>query len=256
MQDLAAVIAVDRHSPAPRDITHDRVPGNRLTAPCNGRHQVTHPLDGDIARAFGSRVTLTVGCAGDQIFSLWSYLFSPQAINGIDHLPDRQITITHRNKQIVNGSEAVSLDNRLEVVQFQANPFGFTFNSLFAGPQVFLAAFLLEPLSDLGPAPGSMDIAEAGIEPVAAGPGLLRCQNFHPVTGDYSMSQGHDTPIDLGAPAAMANLGMYMVGKIKHSGAGGQIHDLPSRRQNIDPILAGRGLKTVEQALIIQVLIA
>ena len=256
MQDLAAIIPVDGHPLTPRDIARNRVAGNRLTTPGNGSHQVANSLDGDVTGAFRLLLALPVGRARDQVFGLGSNLLCPQAVDGVDYLADCQVAITNCNKQIFHRGQAETLDHRLEVAQKQADPLCLTFNRLFTGSQIFFPAFLLEPLPDLGSPSRAMDITQTGTEPIAAGPGLLRCQDFYPVSGFHNMGQGHDAAVDLGPAATMPNLGMHLIGKIEYGGAGRQVHDLAARGQDVYPVFAGGGLETVQQALIVQALVA
>ena len=69
------------------------------------------------------------------------------------------------------------------------------------------------------------------------------------------MRQRNYSSIHLGTLATMAHFGMNVIGKIQHRRTEGQIDNLATRSQYINPILGSRRLKTFQQAFIIQLVI-
>lgn len=86
------------------------------------------------------------------------------------------------------------------------------------------------------PALAGAHIAEVGVEPVAAGPTLAGGEDLDLLAGLELVGERHDAPIDLGAAAAVANLGMHAVGEVDGRGDTRQVDDVPVRGEHVDTI--------------------
>ena len=59
--------------------------------------------------------------------------------------------------------------------------------------------------------------------------------------------QRHDPAVDLGAAAAVPELGVHVVGKIERRGAARQVDDFAARRQRVDAIGEQLGLDALDR---------
>src|SRR5699024_4336571 len=89
-----------------------------------------------------------------------------------------------------------------------------------------IAVLMLEPGLYLGARAGGSHIAEAGVEPVATRPALAGGKNLDLLSGLEAIGQRCDAAVDLGAAAAVANLGIHPVGEVDGRGVLGQIDDM------------------------------
>jgi hypothetical protein len=85
------------------------------------------------------------------------------------------------------------------------------------------------------------------LEPVAAGPAVRPAQDLHPVAGLQRMVQRHDATVDLGAPAAMAHLGVDGGRRNRAVSRLRQIDHLAARGEQVDPVLQRSVEKLGEQ---------
>ena len=80
MQNLTAIIAVNRDPTPPGNVTDNGITRYRLATPGDGGQQVTHALDGEVSRCLVLTLPLSIGRFRDQIFGLWFGLLGPQPI--------------------------------------------------------------------------------------------------------------------------------------------------------------------------------
>ena len=92
-------------------------------------------------------------------------------------------------------------------------------------------------------------------QPVAARLQRLAGQDLDAVAAGRLEIQRHDAAVDLGAAAAVADIGVHVVGEIEHGRAARQVHDLALRRQQIDAIFEHVGLEAGEQRGVVLVLV-
>ena len=107
-----------------------------------------------------------------------------------------------------------------------------------------LAALLLEPGADL--------VAGAArphqLQPVARGAALLlRGQDLDDVAGPQLVVQRHDLAVDLGADAAVADVGVDRVGEVERGRAGGEVLHLALRGEDEDLVLEEVDLQRLEE---------
>ncbi len=259
-QDLAAVLTMDGDAAAAGDISRHRVTRNRLTAFCNGGQQVAHALDGNVIRPGRRPAALPHGHPGQQVFSLRYCLVGAQARQRTHHLADGQVATADSHVQVIGVTQAEAFHHRRElrheIFREQSHAPDLAFDGLLAGPQVVVMALFFEPLAHFAARPAAMNVALARVQPVAAGTGLFRRQNFHAIAGFHLMRQRHDTTVDFRPAATVTHFGVYLVSKIQHRCPGRQIDHLAFGCQHIHPLLAGDGTKAVQQALVVELFLA
>ena len=85
-----------------------------------------------------------------------------------------------------------------------------------------------EPLANTLAGVGGTDIAAVGVEPIQTRAAVgFAAHYFHSVAALQSSIQRHQLAVDFGADAAVAQFGVYLVGEIHRSRAGGKFYDAP-----------------------------
>lgn len=103
----------------------------------------------------------------------------------------------------------------------------FPFQRIQAFGDVFFAVFLLEPAADLRAAFGAAD----DVQPVQAGLAHFGRNDFDDVAVLQFIIQGDDLAVDLGADAAVADVGMDAVGEVDGNSPLWQVDDVAPRRK-------------------------
>ena len=109
---------------------------------------------------------------------------------------------------------------------------------------VLLAALALEPLADALLGGCALDKAE----PVAARPvRALGGEDLDDLSVLQRVVERHHAAIDLGADAAMPDLGVDAIRKVDRRRVGRQVDDVASRREDVDLVLEEVDLDRVEE---------
>ncbi len=124
----------------------------------------------------------------------------------------------------------------VEIHRWQVEPAEFPLQQRLAGRDVLVARLQLEPVNDLRPRARGGDVAQVGVQPVAARRALLAGDDFHLLAGLQAVVERHDAPVDLGSAAVMADLGVHAVGEVQRRGALGQVDGVAVRGEHIDPV--------------------
>ncbi len=88
-------------------------------------------------------------------------------------------------------------------------------------------------------------------QPIAARFQDLAGEHLDAVAADRLERQRHDALVDLGTPAAVADIGMNRIGEIEHGRTARQVDHLALRRQQVDAILDNLGAEAREQGRVI-----
>src|SRR5664280_581022 len=115
--------------------------------------------------------------------------------------------------------------------------------------QILILILFLEPGANLRTGALGLDQTQAGVKPVSAGTTLLGGQDLHLLAGLQFVVKRNKLVIDLGTPAAIANVGMDMIGKVDRGGTSRQVDDIAVRCEDVDAILENIGLHTVNKFL-------
>eukprot|EP00659_Diplonema_papillatum_P013330 gene13329-biopygen13375 len=91
-------------------------------------------------------------------------------------------------------------------------------------------------MDDLRPRPGRGDVAQVRVQPVAARRTVLAGDDLDLFTGLQAVVERHDAPVDLGATAVVADLGVHPVRKIQRCGALGQVDRVAVGGEDVDPV--------------------
>ena len=109
-----------------------------------------------------------------------------------------------------------------------------------------LPRLLLEPLADLVARPGGLHQRQ----PVAGGAALaLGGEDLHDVARAQLVVQRDDLAVDLGADAAVADVGVDLVGEVQRGRARRQRLDLPLGREHEDLVLEEVDLQRLHELL-------
>ncbi|RMS15574.1 hypothetical protein ALP72_05645 [Pseudomonas coronafaciens pv. coronafaciens] len=233
LQHRSAILAVDADAAALSDVTDNRVAWQRLTAARHLRHQVADALNLNIAAL--ARLVAR-GLARDQ-FQLFVYAVRLDLLlSQIDQLCQTQIACAQGREHVI-GSLVIGLVRQLvEVDLRQRQPRQLALDKGPASRDVLITSLQLEPVNDLGPRSGSGDVAQVGVQPVAARCAVFAGNNLDLLTGLQAVVERHDPPVDLRAPTVMADLGVNPIGKVQRRRPLGQVDGVPVRREDIDPV--------------------
>ena len=86
--------------------------------------------------------------------------------------------------------------------------------------QGFFQGEVGKPLAHLDPGALGLDVAPGGVEPVAGRAAVLGRDDFDPLAGFQRRIERYQLAVDLGAAAAMAEVGVHPVGEIHRRRAG------------------------------------
>ncbi len=241
MHGVGTIGAVYGDTAAQGDVADDRIARHRLTATSQLGHQVADALDVDIPSA----ADIATGLFRDELQLLAVAIRLDELLRHIDHVGQTQVARAYGDKQVLLALQAKAV-NQLGVVGTVERHAGqLALDHQLASLGILLARLLLEPVLHLGPGPGRVQVAEVGVEPVAARAALLARNDLDLLTGLQHVVQRHNTPIDLGAPAAVTNFGMHAVGKVQRRSALGHIQNVTVGGKQVDTV----GLKVDPQLL-------
>ena len=147
-----------------------------------------------------------------------------------------QISRPDGGKHIIN-AVVVDLGRQLFQLQIkQRQALELVFQNSAAVNDIAVTVLLFEPVCNLRPGPGRLNIAQARVEPVPAGSRIVGGQNKNLIPGLERVGQRNNAAVHPGTPAGMTNFGMHPVGKIHRRGALGQVYHMAFRRKHIHPV--------------------
>jgi len=233
LQHRGAVLTVNAHAAALGDVADDRVARQGLATAGHLRHQVAHALDLDIAALAG---LVAGGLARDQ-FQLFVAAFRlDQLLGQVDQLRQTQVAGTEGGVHVFGDLHVGLFGQLVEIHLGQAQARQFAFEQGFAGGHVLVARLQFEPMDDLRPRPRRGDVTQVRVQPIAARGAVLAGDDFDLFTGLQAVVERHDTPIDLGAPAVVADFGVHAVGKVQRRGALRQVDGVAVGGEDVDPV--------------------
>ena len=133
----------------------------------------------------------------------------------------------------------------------QRQPFEFLVEDRSAGSEVRVVVDTLEPGAHLLQRAMRGEISVLRRQPVAARLQRLAGEDLDAIAADRLEVQRHDASVDLGAAAAMADIGVHVIGEIEHRGAARQVHDAALRRQQVNAVFEDVGLESGEQRVVV-----
>ena len=164
----------------------------------------------------------------------------------------RDLRAAERDVEVVGLAEAHLADDVGEqrragdLLRRQAGLAQVLLEQLAAGVLGVLAALGLEPLADLVARARRLDDRQ----PVARGTALaLAREHLDAVAGLQLVGQRHDAAVDLGAHAAVAELGVDLVGEVQRRRADGQRLDLALWREDEDLLVDQVVLEVLDELL-------
>ncbi len=255
--DVRAVFAVDRDAAPERDVADDRIAGNGPAALGEAQHHVADAVDRDAELRRGGRPAPRAGPRLHQVVG-----GSGRAVGGLallealhDLVDDdlrRDLRGAERDVELVALAEAHLADHVREQRRADDPLCGqpllleVVLQQLAAGVLGVLARLALEELPDLVSRAGRLDDRE----PVARRAALaLGGQHLDDVARLQLVGERHDPPVDLRADAAVADVGVDLVGEVERRRAGGQRLDLALRREDEDLVLEQVDLQGVHELL-------
>src|SRR5574341_1959412 len=233
VEDIAAVLAVDRHAAPPRDIADDLFTLKRITAARQGGQQPTRPVNADTRRERGGPRLCDGGEEGRLVLNAFAFDFQNFGRN----LLRMNIAKADLRQKILGLVNAEKLGYLIVRRLLDAKTLQLTIQHLAAQGDHLLTVLLAEPLANLGDGALGADKAQIGVEPVAAWPAALGGQNLHPVADLKPIIQRDELPVHLGAPAAVAEVGVDVIGEVNGRGACREVDNIAARGEDIDAIL-------------------
>ena len=106
-------------------------------------------------------------------------------------------------------------------------------------PRAIVAACAcgVEPGAHLGLRARALQVAELGVEPVERRAAVLGGGHLDHLAALQRRVQRHHRAVDLGAAAAMAEIGVHGVGEVDRRRAGGELDDRGLRREDVDAVV-------------------
>src|SRR4051794_24103943 len=254
---VRAVVAVDRDAATERDVADDRVARHRPAALRQAQHDVVDALDADAVRVARARRLAALAPRRDQrLDRLLLGLRRLALLEALQDLADddlrRDLRAAEGDVEVLGLAEAHLADDVGEqrrsgdLLRRQAGLRERLLQQAAAGVLGVLAALLLEPLLDL--------VARArGLhhgEPVARRAALaLGRQDLDDVARLQRVVQRDDLAVDLRAHAAVAELGVDLVGEVERRRAGGERLHLTLRGEDEDLLVEEVDLQVLHELL-------
>ena len=255
--DVAAVLAVDRDSAAERDVADDLVARNRPAALGEPHDDVVDALDLDpeVGGILGAALALVAALEHAREACLG--LVAGHRLAALEALHDlvgdrlrRDLALAEGDVEVVGLAEAHLADHVGE--QRRAGDPLRRQAGLAQGGVQLLAPAALGVLAALALEQGADLVARAAgahqREPVARRAALLLGgQDLDDVAAVELVVQRHDLAVDLGADAAVPDVGVDRVGEVERGRAGGEVLDLALRREDEDLVLEQVDLERLEE---------
>ena len=233
---VGASARVHRHAAPARDVAHNLVAGNRITALCAVHQQIAVSLD-DQRRFAKSQHSLDGfdqrGCGiGRGGFFRHSCRFIKQARKD---LPSGVFSESHRCINVLEFRESI-VSQQLgdlcfgDFLQTLAKVARFVFDQALAHFHGFFALLLVNPVADFAFRRGRLHEAE----PVPARMVALLRENLDHIAGLDFMPQRNHLPIHFGAHALVAHFRVHHISKIHGRGAARQFQHAPFGRKRVD----------------------
>src|SRR5580658_4554684 len=228
------------HALAASDISDDAFAADGIAALGAIDHQIVHALDADDgvsirtarhARGLGNGFRLRRGRFG-HLHGFRQHLPGRQLLQ---HLAGGILAVAQGGMQILDFAVAVIASDALETA------FGY-FAQLHAQSPGFLLQILLADLDGLQPLAGVDDVLDlvAGLggldqrQPILAGQVAGLGHNLDDVAIAQRIAQRHDTAVDLGAHAGLADIGVNGVSEIDGGGVARQHDHFTARGESVD----------------------
>ena len=168
-------------------------------------------------------------------------------LGDVGHVGGAKIACAHRRKHILGGLIVHFAGQVVEIHFVQRQAFEFVFQDRPAIDNVAVAVLLLEPMGDLGPGTGGLDIPQARVKPVTAGRLVIGREDGYLITGLQRVGQRHDAAINLGPATGMADFGVHAIGEIHRCRTLWQVYHMAFRREHVDPVGGNIGLEVIRQ---------
>src|SRR3954471_23012072 len=254
---VRAVVAVDRDAAPERDVADDRVARHRAAALGEAQHDVVDALDADaVGVARPGRLAALAPRRDERLDRLLLRLGRLALLEALHHLVDddlrRDLRAAEGDVEVLGLAEAHLADDvrqqrragdllrrppRLVHVLLQQRA---------ARVLGVLARLLLEPLLDLVARAGRLDDGQ----PVARRAALaLGGQDLDDVARLQLVVQRHDLAVDARADAAVAELGVDLVGEVERRRPGGERLDLALRGEDEDLLVEEVDLQVLHELL-------
>ena len=244
---VRAVLAVDRDPAAERDVAEDRVARHRPAALGQPQRDVVDALDADAVAATSRLRPAAAPCAlvrAGPRRPIGSSSAASPCLSRCMHLVDddlrRDLRAAERDVEVVGLAEAHLADHvgqqrrAGDLLRRQAGLVEVLLQQLAAGVLGVVARLGLEPGADLVARARRLDQRQ----PVARRAALaLGGEDLDDVAGLQLVVQRDDLAVDLGADAAVADVGVDLVGEVQRRRAGGQRLDLALGREDEDLLL-------------------
>ncbi|RMR10054.1 hypothetical protein ALP92_103717 [Pseudomonas syringae pv. primulae] len=244
LQHRGAILTVNADATPLRDVPDNRVARQRLAAAGHLRHQVADALNLDIAAL--ARL-VAGGLARDQFQLFIDPIRLDLLLRQVDQLRQAQITRAQCGKHIVGGLVVGFVCQLVEIDLRQRQTRQLTFDQGFTGRDVLVTGLQFEPVNNLRPRPGGGDVAQVGVQPVAARRAVLAGDDLDLLAGLQAVVERDDTAVDLRTTAVMADLGVHPIGEVQRRRVLGQVdsvavggEDIDTIRLDVDPQLLGQ----------------
>ncbi len=254
---VGTVLAMDRDAATEGDVADDLIAGHRATALGDAQHDVVDAVHHDPeCRARGVRPFATPASreqvVGRGRLGLGGLPLLQPLHDLVDHDLGLDLRRAERDVEVVALLEAHLADHvgqqrrGDDLLGRQTLLAQRVLEQLASGVLGVTTVLRLEPVLDLVPRPGGLDQSQ----PITRRSALpLGGQHLADVAGTQRVGERHDLAVDLGADAAMTDVGVDLVGEVQRGGAGGERLDLALGREDEDLVLEQVDLEGLDELL-------
>src|SRR5690606_290563 len=236
---IGAVAAMDADAAAERDVAADRFRRHGSAAAREAGQQVADALDGHAGLA--RRHRRLAHDWGRQLLRFGAPLDCAADLRRVD------LAFADRLVQRIGARHVELADELGERHAVYREALQLTLENLPALLAIVLFVELAEPGAHLAAIAGRGEISKRGNQPVAARIGLLGRDDLDLIAVGERLIERNHPPVDLRAAAAMAEIGVHVVGVIERRGAARQIYDFAARGERIYAVLENLRAHALEE---------
>ena len=244
---VGAVGAVDVHPPPLADKAGDGNRRHRLAAGGEVHQEVVHAGDVDVLPALFARcLDRDAGKAFVQRRLFGVFLLAQGEF--VDDAQDADVAKADAGVEVGRAVGVVVLGEFVQqfVVKRDAKAAAFALQHFLSGLDAFFFFEFFEVAAHFGFGARALQVAEVVVQPVAAGVGFFLGEDFDTVAVFQRGGERDDLAVYFGAAAAVAELGVDVVGKVQRRRAFGQVNHAPLRRDGVNAVAEGFVFELVE----------
>ncbi len=216
VEHVRTVRAVDGDAAPTRDESYDRIARGGFAALGQVAEHAFQSHDGDGIRRGGRDLP----GEADQIGFNFGFLLLFCKAEDVDDAPGAQVAAADGEEEIIRVGIAHLVGEIFEVGGGHAQTAQLPVQDALALADIQVTVLDFEPVADLGFGALGGYQPQVWVEPIPAGAAVFGGDDFDLVAGFKSVIERDEFTVDLGAPAAISDIGVDLVGEIEGSGTG------------------------------------